>query len=54
MPALSIHFLDAETPRASLALLLRHFSELPDEREPCAGAPTPANPAAPAIALGII
>jgi predicted transposase YbfD/YdcC len=34
MPPMSIAIFDEETPRARLALLLQHFSELGDEREP--------------------
>ena len=34
MTDLTADFLDEELPRARLGLLLRHFSELPDEREP--------------------
>ena len=35
MDTITVTILDEETPRARLVLLLRHFSELQDEREPC-------------------
>ncbi len=34
MDAIAVTILDEETPRARLALLLKHFSELRDDREP--------------------
>ena len=35
MLALTGTMLDEEAPRARLAVLLKHFSELGDDREPC-------------------
>ena len=34
MAAISIHFLEEEMPRDRLALLLKHFSQVEDDREP--------------------